>query len=159
MRDMKRNNEFVWRYDLENEEFVYKIISMAQPVHLWDGMNLSYEELLHDNPHRAYVIAIEYRTLMIVDRFKSLIFPATSPKTARIFGRSDHGEEEASKFRLLLSYASTNFQRLKLSQFVRWNPFRGQFGSLLPHLFGPVDPFLSQLLALLLPVDSLAMLQ
>jgi hypothetical protein len=72
MPDLEPNNEFVWRYDLEEEEFVYKIISMAQPVHLWDGTNLTYEELLLENPHRAYVIAIEYRTLIIVDRFKSL---------------------------------------------------------------------------------------
>jgi hypothetical protein len=72
MQGLGRNNEFAWRYDLEEEDFVYKIISMAQPVHLWDGPNLTYADLLRDNPHRAYVIAIEYRTLIIVDRFKSL---------------------------------------------------------------------------------------
>ena len=72
MQGLGRNNEFAWRYDLEEEDFVYKIILMAQPVHLWDGPNLTYADLLRDNPHRAYVIAIEYRTLIIVDRFKSL---------------------------------------------------------------------------------------
>jgi hypothetical protein len=72
VQELGRNNEPVWRYDLEEEEFVYKIISMAQPVHLWDGTSLTYADLLRDNPHRAYVIAIEYRALIIVDRFKSL---------------------------------------------------------------------------------------
>lgn len=66
-----RNNDFAWRYDLEEEEFVYKIISMSQPIHLWDG-ETDYAELLRENPHRAYVIAIQYFTLIIVDRFKSL---------------------------------------------------------------------------------------
>jgi hypothetical protein len=64
--------DFDWRYDLEEEDFVHGIISMAGAVHLWDGATLTYPELLRDNPHRAYVIAIEYRTLTIVDRFKSL---------------------------------------------------------------------------------------
>ncbi len=67
-----RDKDFNWRYDLEEEEFVCGIISMAQAVHLWDGPKLMYEDLLRENPHRAYVIAIEYRTLKIVDRFKSL---------------------------------------------------------------------------------------
>jgi hypothetical protein len=64
--------KFYWRYDLEEEDFGHGIISMAGAVHLWDGATLTYPELLRDSPHRAYVIAIEYRTLTIVDRFKSL---------------------------------------------------------------------------------------
>jgi len=72
MDGSERSKDFDWRYDLEEEEFVYRIISMAGAVHLWDGTNLTYANLLRDNPHRAYVIAIEYRTLTIVDRFKSL---------------------------------------------------------------------------------------
>jgi hypothetical protein len=71
MRELGRNNDFVWRYDLEEEEFVYKIISMSQPIHLWDA-ETDYAELLRDNAHRAYVIAIQSVTLIIVDRFKSL---------------------------------------------------------------------------------------
>jgi hypothetical protein len=67
-----QDKDFAWRYDLEEEAFVCAIISMAQAVHLWDGPDLTYQELLRDNPHRAYVIAIEYRILKIVDRFKSL---------------------------------------------------------------------------------------
>ena len=67
-----RDIDFNWRYDLEEDGFVGTIIQMAQPVHLWDGPTLTYEDLRRDNPHRAYVIAIEYRTTRIVDRFKSL---------------------------------------------------------------------------------------
>src|SRR5437870_4878344 len=72
MDKSEREKDFDWRYDLEEEEFVCRIISMAQAVHLWDGPKLTYEDLLRDNPHRAYVIAVEYRMLIIVDRFKSL---------------------------------------------------------------------------------------
>jgi hypothetical protein len=71
MRELGRNNDFGWRYDLEEEEFVYKIISMSQPIHLWDA-ETDYAELLRDNAHRAYVVAILSFTLIIVDRFKSL---------------------------------------------------------------------------------------
>jgi hypothetical protein len=71
MQESVRNNDFAWRYDLEEEEFVYKIISMSQPIHLWDG-GTDYAELLRENPHRAYVIAVQHFTLIIVDRFKSL---------------------------------------------------------------------------------------
>ncbi len=71
MAELGGNNDFTWRYDLEEEEFVYKIISMSQPIHLWDG-GADYAELSRDNPHRAYVIAISHFTLIIVDRFKSL---------------------------------------------------------------------------------------
>jgi hypothetical protein len=66
------DKDFDWRYDLEQDEFICRIVSMAQAVHLWDGQTLNFEDLLRDNPHRAYVIAVEYRTLIIVDRFKSL---------------------------------------------------------------------------------------
>lgn len=72
MSESARSKDIEWRYDLEEEKFVCGIISMAGAVHLWDGPTLTYAELLRDNPHRAYVIAIEYRTLRIVDRFKSL---------------------------------------------------------------------------------------
>ena len=72
MDDLRQDKSFKWRYDLEEERFVYRIISMAQAVHLWDAEKLKYEDLLRDNPHRAYVIAIEYRALIIVDRVKSL---------------------------------------------------------------------------------------
>jgi hypothetical protein len=65
-------DKFDWRYDLEEDRFICRIISMAQAIHLWDGPKLTYEDLLRDNPHRAYVIAVEYRSLIIVDRFKSL---------------------------------------------------------------------------------------
>ena len=71
MPELGRNNDFAWRYDLEEEEFVYKIISMSQPIHLWDGAT-DFAELSRDNHHRAYVIAIQHFTLIIVDRFKSL---------------------------------------------------------------------------------------
>jgi hypothetical protein len=71
MQELGRINDFAWRYDLEEEEFVYKIISMSQPIHLWDGAT-DYAELSRDNPHRAYVIAVQHFTLIIVDRFKSL---------------------------------------------------------------------------------------
>lgn len=71
MQELGRNNDFAWRYDLEEEEFVSKIISMSQPIHLWDGAT-DYSGLSRDNPHRAYVIAIQHCTLIIVDRFKSL---------------------------------------------------------------------------------------
>jgi hypothetical protein len=72
MKRSERCKDFDWRYGLEEEEFVYRIISMAGAIHLWDGATLTYADLLRDNPHRAYVIAIEYRTLTVVDRFKSL---------------------------------------------------------------------------------------
>jgi hypothetical protein len=72
MDDLGHDKSFKWRYDLEEERFICRIISMAQAVHLWDGQKITYEDLLRDNPHRAYVIAIEYRALIIVDRFKSL---------------------------------------------------------------------------------------
>lgn len=71
MQESVQANDFAWRYDLEGEKFVCKIISMSQPIHLWDG-ELDYPSLLRENPHRAYVIAIEHFTLIIVDRFKSL---------------------------------------------------------------------------------------
>lgn len=60
-----------WRYDLEENDFVWRIVEMAHAVHLWDR-SLNYDELVRDNPHRAYVIAIEYRLERIVDRFKSV---------------------------------------------------------------------------------------
>jgi hypothetical protein len=72
MQELERSKDFDWRYDLEEEAFVCQIIEMGGAVHLWDGATLSYADLLRDNPHRAYVIAIEHRTLAIVDRFKSL---------------------------------------------------------------------------------------
>ena len=72
MKRTECSKDLDWRYNLEEEEFVYKIISMAGAVHLWDGTDLTYADLLRDNPHRGYVIAIEHRTLIIVDRFKSL---------------------------------------------------------------------------------------
>jgi hypothetical protein len=72
MDGSKRDKDFEWRYDLEEDEFVCDIVSMGQAVELWDGPYLTYEDLRRDNPHRAYVIAIGYRTLKIVDRFKSL---------------------------------------------------------------------------------------
>lgn len=39
MKGSERSKDFDWRYDLEEEEFVYRIISMAGAVHLWDGPN------------------------------------------------------------------------------------------------------------------------
>jgi hypothetical protein len=71
MREPELSKDFVWRYDLEEEEFVRFIFSMAQPIHLWDA-ECDYSELLRDNPHRAYVIAIENFMTVIVNRFKSL---------------------------------------------------------------------------------------
>jgi len=73
MTDEERSSDDrpLWRYDLEANDFVCRIIAMAQAVHLWDH-ELTYSDLKLNDPHRAYVIAIEHRALKIVDRFKSL---------------------------------------------------------------------------------------
>src|SRR5687767_3057835 len=70
--DIQKKRQPEWRYDLEENDFVFKVFQAAQPIHLWDGPELTYEDLKRDNPHRAYVIAIEYRVDRIVTRFKSL---------------------------------------------------------------------------------------
>jgi hypothetical protein len=59
-------------YYLEDEEFVNEVFGMAQPIHMWDGPHLRYKELRRDNPHRAYVVAIEHFVYRIVERCKSL---------------------------------------------------------------------------------------
>jgi hypothetical protein len=72
MRNGNTNDLPGWRYDLEDNAFVCKVFQAAHPIHMWDGSDLTYEDLKRDNPHRAYVIAIEYRVDRIVTRFKSL---------------------------------------------------------------------------------------
>lgn len=60
-----------WRYDLEQDPFVAKLLTMG--LHVGYGEH-SHDQLLRIAPHRAYVLEIEHRIWMLVERFKSLNF-------------------------------------------------------------------------------------
>lgn len=60
-----------YRYYLEEDPFVEAVIEMAMPIAHGE---YDYPTLCQVAPHRAYVLEIEHRCVIIVDRFKSLYF-------------------------------------------------------------------------------------
>ncbi|MBE7554934.1 MAG: hypothetical protein HS126_28115 [Anaerolineales bacterium] len=61
-------NSFEW-LSCEHSLFVGVVYDLAQPIHLRD---YDYDTLVSTAPDAAYIVDVEYRTQMLVNRFESL---------------------------------------------------------------------------------------
>jgi hypothetical protein len=58
-------------YDIEREPFPSRVGEMAQPIYMWD-VDVTFEQLETEAPHRAYVVDCYSRTSRLVKVLRSL---------------------------------------------------------------------------------------